>query len=172
MYELNTGELINSLICDMMDYESGVPHRIQHFIKVHALSKLIGELEGLDTETQMILEVSAVVHDIGIRPSLQKYNSSAGIYQEKEAPKPARKLIKNYPLSESQIDRICYIVGRHHTYSNIDGLDYQILIEADFLVNIFEEHIGSEETIRSIREDVFKTKTGLMFFDRMYPIAF
>ena len=34
--------------------------------------------------------------------------------------------------TEEQIERVKYLVGHHHTYDNIDGLDYQILIEADF----------------------------------------
>ena len=36
------------------------------------------------------------------------------------------------------IRRVEYLVGHHHTYKDIDGLDYQILVEADFLVNILK----------------------------------
>jgi hypothetical protein len=30
------------------------------------------------------------------------------------------------------VERVCYLVGHHHTYTNIDGPDYQILVEAGF----------------------------------------
>lgn len=170
MSAITNEELFHTMLLDMMEYESGVPHRIQHFIKVHALSKLIGEMEGLDPETQKILEITAIFHDVGIRPSLQKYNSSEGLYQEKEGAIAARKLLEKYPLEAQEIDRICAIIGRHHTYHDIDGMDFQILMEADFLVNICEDKIGSERSIRAIREDLFQTKTGCMMFDRMYPL--
>ena len=34
------------------------------------------------------------------------------------------------------IERVSYLVAHHHTYNEIDDVDYQILVEADFLVNI------------------------------------
>ena len=72
---------INKVTTAMIDYYQGDSKRIQHFLKVHAYAKLIGEQEGLDKET---LEVAALTHDIGIKGSEQKYNSSAGKYQEIE----------------------------------------------------------------------------------------
>ena len=53
----------------MIDYYKGDPKRIQHFLKVHAYAKLIGEQEGLDKKTLDILEVAALTHDIGIKIS-------------------------------------------------------------------------------------------------------
>ena len=46
------------------------------------MQKSIGELEALDKNTQYVLEVAAIMHDIGIKISEEKYNSSAGNYQE------------------------------------------------------------------------------------------
>ena len=68
----------NALLDEMIRYEAGVPGRIQHLLKVHAFSKLIGEEEGLDEETLATLEAASIVHDIGIKPALEKYGSSAG----------------------------------------------------------------------------------------------
>lgn len=54
------------------------------------------------------------------------------------------------------IDRICYLIGHHHTYDNIEGLDYQILVEADFLVNLYEDDInrhGIEQAYQQIFPD-------------------
>ena len=75
---------INKVTTAMIDYYQGQPKRIQHFLKVHAYAKLIGEQEGLDKEILDILEVAALTHDIGIKISEEKYNSSAGKYQEVE----------------------------------------------------------------------------------------
>ena len=35
-------------------------------------------------------------------------------------------------------ERVCYLVGHHHTYTNIEGMDYQILVEADLQDYVFE----------------------------------
>ena len=58
---------INKVTTAMIDYYQGQPKRIQHFLKVHAYAKLIGEQEGLDKEILDILEVAALTHDIGIK---------------------------------------------------------------------------------------------------------
>ena len=60
---------INELKKAMIEYFCGDAKRIQHFIKVHSFSKLIGEGENLDEHTMFILESSALVHDIGIKIS-------------------------------------------------------------------------------------------------------
>ena len=57
--------------------------------------------------------------------------------------------------------------GHHHTYNQIDGLDFQILVEADFLVNIFEDKMNVDQ-IASIRKQYFKTKTGIELLQSVY----
>ena len=42
-------------------------------------------------------------------------------------------------FAENVIERVCYLIGHHHTYTGIEGRDYQILVEADFLVNLYED---------------------------------
>ena len=156
------------LIAAMVAYDRGDPMRIQHFIKVHDFAATIGTLTGLDNETQFILETAAIVHDIGIHVSEQKYGSSNGKYQEQEGPAEARKLLTDAGgYTEEQIERVCYLVGHHHTYANIDGMDYQILVEADFLVNIYEDNL-SKQAIASMREKIFKTAAGLKMLDDMF----
>ena len=152
---------------EMIEHESGVPHRINHFLKVYGFAKAIGHKEGIDLETQEILEVSALMHDIGIRISLEKHNASSGHYQEIEGPPKAREILEKHKFTSQFIDRVCYLIGHHHTYNNIQGLDYQILIEADFLVNIYEEEIGKDQ-IKSIKDKIFKTKTGLDYLEKIY----
>jgi hypothetical protein len=127
-------------------------------------------LEGLDESAMFVLEAAALVHDIGIRPSLAKYNSSAGNYQEIEGPPVARGLLTKLGLSESVIDRVCFLVGHHHTYSGVDRLDWQILLEADFLENM-EEDAMSEADIESAYARVFKTEAGRRFCRLLYGVG-
>lgn len=77
----------------MVTYNAGDPKRIQHLIKVHYFARMIGLSEGLDAATRLILEATAIVHDIGIRISEKKYGVCDGKHQEQEGPAEARKLL-------------------------------------------------------------------------------
>lgn len=159
---------IQKLALAMISYDNGDPKRIQHTTKVHAYASLIGIGEGLDEETQFILESAALVHDIGIRASEKKYGYQNGKLQEQEGPAVARDLlIKIGGYTEEQIERICWLVAHHHTYHASEDVDYQILIEADFLVNLYEDN-ESEEAIRAVRRNIFRTENGLKLFDAMF----
>ena len=108
----------------MIGYDQGDAKRIQHFVKVHDFATAIGKLEGLDEETQFILESASILHDIGIHISEQKYGSSSGKYQELEGPAEAEKLMREVGgYTEGQMDRIKYLIGHHHTYHEINGMD-------------------------------------------------
>lgn len=156
---------ISALVMAMAEYEVGCPKRINHFLKVYSYAKTIGELEGLPHEAQYILEAAAVTHDIGIKPSLEKYGSDDGVHQQIEGPPEAKAMLFSLGFSAAVVERVCYLISRHHTYSGIDGSDYQILVEADFLVNIFEGNVPYK---KNIRNNIFKTETGKMLFDQLY----
>ncbi len=153
----------------MIKYYGNDVRRINHFLKVHNFAKIISEAEKLDKDTQEILEITAYTHDIGIKISEKKYNSSAGLYQQIEGPNEARKLLNKLNISNEIIDRVCYIISHHHEYENVDGIDYQIILEADFLVNAFEDEI-SIEGIKTFKEKVFKTNTGIRLLNEIYGI--
>lgn len=159
---------IDLLSLAMISYNNADPMRIQHTTKVHAYARLIGLGEELDEETQFILESAALVHDIGIRASEKKYGHQNGKLQEQEGPAVARDLLERLGgYTEVQIARICWLVAHHHTYHVCEDMDYQILIEADFLVNLYEDN-ESPKAIEAIRRNIFKTKSGLKIFDDMY----
>lgn len=158
-----TGKVIDAMI----GFYAGDILRINHFLKVYALAKSIGECEGLPEDVQQVLEIAAVTHDIGIKPSEEKYGSAAGPYQEQEGPPVARELLEGLEVEEAMIERVCYLISRHHTYTGIDGLDYQILIEADFLVNLHEGECDVS-TVRSVREKLFRTAAGIQYLDLMF----
>ena len=157
--EYNISEVIDRLTLAMMEYDKGDAMRIQHFIKVHRFAQLIARCEHVDEHTQYVTEMAAVVHDIGIHPAEAKYGKSSGKYQEELGPAPAREMLTKMGIDKDDIDRVCYLVGHHHTYSNIDGIDYQILVEADFLVKLFEDNVP-EHGVDTALERIFKTETG------------
>lgn len=161
--------MIEKLIAEMISCYHGDPRRIQHFMKVHDFARTIGILENLDKETLFTLEAAAVVHDIGIHVSEEKYGSAAGKYQELEGPPLAKEMLTRIGFPESVITRICYLVGHHHTYQDINGWDYQILVEADFLVNLYEDQASGKAAARAC-ETVFRTETGRQFCREMFGL--
>ena len=154
--------LNEKLIIEMAKFDCGDPKRIQHFTKVYEYAHTIGVLEKLDT--------ASIMHDIGIRPSEEKYGRCDGKLQEQEGPAYAREMMNKFPeISSEEAERVCFLIGHHHTYTGVDGLDWQILLEADFLVNAYEDGL-SKESIKTFRERVFRTKTGTALLDIMYGI--
>ena len=161
---------LDDLFLRMISLYEGDHKRIQHFTKVHSFSRIIGIEEELDDTTLFILEAAAYIHDIGIRPAEEKYGKCDGKLQEQEGPIYAQQILSELGFENYMIERICYLIGHHHTYTNVEGMDYQILIEADFLVNLFEDDLSDRE-IQSVYERIFKTETGKRLFCEMYGYA-
>ena len=157
----------NQLILACMDFFQTDAKRIQHFIKVYEFARLIGEEEHLSEEELTILQSAAIVHDVGIRPAEEQYQRCDGKLQEQLGPKEAEKLLQGLFYSQDIIDRVCYLVGHHHTYQNIDGIDYQILVEADFLVNLYEDEVDARG-IEAAERKIFRTKTGKALLLKMF----
>ena len=152
----------------MIEYSNGNLHDINHFMKVYGYAKTISECENIDKDTKEILEVAALLHDIACPLCREKYGNTNGKYQEEEGKILTAEFLKDTGYSEEFINRVVYLVG-HHTYDNIVGLDYQILIEADYLVNA-DESSYSKENIKNMLEKVFKTSTGSKLLKSMYGI--
>lgn len=158
---------IGDVLAAMTAYNAGDVWRVNHLIKVYGFGKTIGEREGLDADTQEILEIAALTHDIGIRNSERKFGNCTGAHQQEEGPPEARMLLASLGADERVIERVCWLIAHHHTYTDIQGMDYQILVEADFLVNAFEDEMD-DDAIRTVREKLFRTKTGLELLDLLY----
>ncbi len=161
---------MGTLITAMVDHYHGSHRDINHFLKVYGYAKAIGEGEGLDPQTQEVLEVTAVIHDIPCPLCREKYGSSDGKYQELEGPALARAFLQALGAKEALIDRACFLVGHHHTYTGVDGPDYQILLEADFLVNAQEKDL-SKEAILAARQAFFRTKTGIHLLNAAFQLG-
>lgn len=160
---------IYDLTQSMIAFDKGDPKRIQHFLKVHSFSKLIGEGENLDEKTLFILETAALTHDIGIKPAEEKYGSCSGKLQEQEGPAPAREMLTALNFDEDVIDRVCFLIAHHHTYNQVDGVDYRILLEADALVNLFEDGL-SAAAVEAALKNIFRTKTGINLCKTIFAV--
>ncbi len=159
-------DLTDRIFVKMTEYENS-PKRIQHFIKVWALSRFIGRREGLSPRLMEILEAAALTHDIGIKPALEKYNSSAGKYQEAEGPSAAERLLSELTEDRELIDEVCFIIGNHHSYLDDCPITLRIIYEADFIVNAYEDGLDIE-AVRHAEKKFFRTTEGTRILREMY----
>ena len=158
---------IAAAIEKMTDFYKGNIHDIYHFLKVWAFAKNIGEAEGLDPKTQETLEMAAVVHDIACPLCREKYGNTSGKHQEEESAPLVAEFFKDVPAGELDVERITWLVTHHHTYTNVEGMDYQILLEADFLVNAGESEY-SKQAIENFCRKVFRTEAGTHLLKSMF----
>ncbi len=139
---------VSQIMEKMIQRSAGNIHDTEHFIKVWSYAKTIGELERLDPEAQFILEAAAITHDIACPVCRVKYGSADGRLQEKESPPLIRAFFAGTDLPEPLAERVSYLVGHHHTYEGVDGPDWQILLEADYIVNASENSFPKENIKR------------------------
>lgn len=157
--------IMKKMICQ--SYGDKKKKDIAHFLKVYSYAKTIGELEKLDKKTLEILEISAIVHDIACPLCREKYGNSQGQYQELEGPSLVKEFLNEFHLDDFVVERVSYLVGHHHTYENVNGIDYQILLEADFLVNADEMNL-SKQAILNMKNNVFQTGSGKELISVIY----
>lgn len=151
--------IVTQVTFAMLQHEHGNAHRINHFLRVYGYAKTIANAEQVDHDTLRVIEVVALMHDIGIKVSMQKYNSSAWQYQQLEGPAEARAILANLPCDSAFIERIEWLIAHHHETTNVVGMDYQILLEADYLVNAIDRKTPAEE-VWAGAEKFFKTASG------------
>ena len=143
----------------MICFSKGNIHDIDHFTRVWTYARTIAEMEGLNAETQYILEAAAITHDIACPVCREKYGNTNGKHQETEGMRIVRDFFFGTDLTEQQVDRIAFLVGHHHTFTGVDGMDYQILLEADYIANATENGY-SKQSIESFMKKIMQTSSG------------
>jgi len=152
----------------MMKCNMGDARRIEHSMKVFAYAQTLGCMEGLSAGQQLTLELTALLHDIGIHMAERKFGISSSTLQESEGPPVAREILVELGFDEAIVERVCYIISKHHTFTAIDDEVFQLLVEADFLVNSVED-VMSEQQIVSFARNIFKTQSGLKILYNLFP---
>jgi len=160
--------LVDRLCASMIAYNGADPRRVNHALKVFAYADHIAAAEGCDAGLRATIACAALLHDIGIHNAEARHGSSAGNWQEMEGPPVAAELLGAALAPAPLADRVCYLVGHHHTYNKIDGPDFQILVEADFIVNVFEDGMD-KAAVTAVRKTVFRTAAGRALLDSLYP---
>jgi len=117
----------------LVDYFGDDYRRITHALDVqrHA-ENLMESAPGSDYE---VVIASALLHDVGIKPSEEKFGYNNGKTQEELGPPVAEALLKSIRFPVEKTTRVCEIIGNHHSPSRYDYAELKILKEADRIVN-------------------------------------
>lgn len=154
----NLNILRDKLINEMKEVFGQDQKRVDHALAVLDYAEQIQAKEGGDP---LVVKAAGILHDIGIHQAEQKHGSSAGNFQEMEGPPIAQAILMKYDLGEAKIDHIKRIIANHHSAKDIDTLEFCIIWDADWLVNLQEE--APDLSPRQWEERinmVFKTQTG------------
>ena len=146
------------LIKEMKDVFGADRKRIGHALSVLNYAEQILSGEGGDP---LVVKAAAILHDIGIHEAQRKHGSSAGKYQEIEGPPIAGEILSKYELDEEIVEHIRKIIANHHSGKEIDTLEFKIIWDADWLVNIPAELPNAgREKMQNLIDKVFKTGRG------------
>ena len=161
--------MIAKLMLRMIQASEGNRHDIEHLVKVHNYARTIGKLEGLPEDAQLVLEMAAILHDIACPLCRAKYGNTNGKLQELEGMPLAKALLQEFAVSDRQAERVVWLVGHHHTLTDVNTPEHRILLEADYLVNAGEGGY-SPEKIMAAGEMLFKTAAGKALLKAIYQV--
>lgn len=148
-------------IAEMKEIFKEIPYGVDHTLKVLTNAEAIMEGEHIPEDERELISIVAILHDIGVMEAQRKYGSMESVYQEKEGPEVAKRILDKIGYDSTSADRVCYIIGNHHSPSKIDGMDFQIQWEADLLENLEYMNISKNAgKLKQYIDDSFKTHTG------------
>jgi len=160
---------ISKLISVMMQYYKDMRFS-EHAIKVYAYAQGIGEGEKIPETDRLVLSAAAVLHDIGISQAIKLHGSAKGEFQEKEGALLVPEMLNQAGIQDNITERTAWLVGHHHTETLAENnLLLQILMEADYLVNLAEGNSPAEKALE-IRESFFKTSTGKRYITALFNL--
>ena len=151
---------------EMKKYFGSDPKRISHALKAARYAEQILKMEG---GNPLVVLASAYLHDIGIHQAENKYQSTSGEYQEKEGPVIAKEILERLDVQKEMVDEVCDIIGHHHHPREEETLNFQIVYEADWLVNMEEDKLSQDrKEVQAIVEKYFRTETGRQLAEKLY----
>ena len=121
----------------LINYFENDDQRIEHAFRVlYHSENVMKKYDGYDEE---VVIACALLHDIGIKISEEKYGYNNGKTQEELGPDIAEELLLSIKFPPEKIEKVKEIIGNHHSPSRYDYPELEILKEADKIVNVVEK---------------------------------
>jgi HD superfamily phosphodiesterase len=151
--------LREKIALEMKRYFGKDVKRIDHALMVAHHAEEIIKREGGDP---LVILGSAFLHDIGLSKGQEDDH-----FQETEGPSITREILERLGIKKEPTEEICDIIGHHHHPREKETLNFQILYEADWLVNMKEKGLPREE-VQAVIEKSFKTEAGRRLAEELF----
>ncbi|MGZ3568977.1 MAG: HD domain-containing protein, partial [Thermodesulfobacteriota bacterium] len=156
--EEKNNRLRERIASEMKKYFGTDTKRVNHALKVAQYAEEILKIEG---GHPLVVLGAAYFHDIGITEAEKKYGNPSAEDQEKEGKVIAEEILMKLNVQRTIVYEICDIIGHHHHPRERETLNFQILYEADWLVNMQENGYSRDlKKVEEIMTKNFKTVTG------------
>lgn len=156
--EEKNNRLRERISSEMRKYFENDTRRINHALKVAQYAEEILKIEG---GHPLIVLGAAYLHDIGIKEAERKKGTASDEDQEREGKALAEEILMRLNVQRAIVYEICDMIAHHHHPKDKETLHFQILYEADTLVNMEEN--GTSKDLQKIEETIkqkFRTVTG------------
>ncbi|MBP7217093.1 MAG: HD domain-containing protein [Candidatus Omnitrophica bacterium] len=164
--QVKQSTLKDKLLAALEVYFENDVKRIAHAKKVLSFAEELLTQEHADWH---IVIPASILHDVGIKAAEAKYGSAAGHLQEKEGPAIARTIMLGLGMQKKDIDEICSIIEHHHTPGKIDTLNFKVLYDADWLVNLKDEcDTSDKQKLDALIERIFLSASGKALAKKIY----
>ena len=154
----------------MIDYYAACDStQIAHTLFVHEYTRMLSMREGYDERKRGLLEIAALLHDIGCPSAKWKYGDSQPIHQQQEGMCIAADWFASDPswLDTQEAQWIVDVVGAHHNAVKAEALGFEVLYEADLIVNLFEGYYPVDYADVYYHKMV-RTKSGKQLFRQLF----
>ena len=128
----------------LLDHFGDDNRRIEHALEVLCeAEQLLAEPEFADCDLEIVI-ASALLHDVGIKPSEEELGYNNGKTQEKYGPPIAEKLLESIYFPPAKTAIVKEIIGNHHSPSRYDYPELELLKKADRTINLRDERCQRE----------------------------
>jgi len=157
--EEKNNRLRERISSEMKKYFGTDTKRVNHALKVAQYAEEILKIEG---GHPLVVLGAAYLHDIGTKLAEQKKGIASEEDQEKEGKAAAEEILMKLNVQRTIANEICDIIGHHHHPRERETLNFQILYEADSLVNMEENGLLKDpKKLQEIMTKKFRTVTGM-----------
>ena len=118
----------------MIDYFATDDRRIEHALNVLFQTEHLIAEETIPCDQEIVI-AAALLHDVGIKISEEKLGYNNGKTQEEYGPPVADKLLESIGYPMAKITIVKKIIANHHSPSQHDYPELDILKRADRIVN-------------------------------------
>ncbi len=146
----------SAIISLMIQHHGGEPEKVYHAMKIYSFVHAIAAEEDISDEARDTAEKAAILCEMG--------GSSA------ESASFADMLLLNLGCDRSVIQKVHGLIINIDDTENIDSIERQMLFEARFLVNAFENRLDKETIVENLMKN-FKTKCGQEYLCSIFSVG-